>query len=163
MRHNEHQVRDVERWAREIGVDAVNVIDPCVRNMLEGHAYLPRDRKYWFYDEAAFEQGILKPKIVPDHECTWIWNSILVNWNGEAVPCCRDPNGENILGNVFEEGLMSVFNGKRAVAFRQRILDAQREVGICRLCSGYGVPRLQHREATGFTVERHTVNRVAAE
>jgi len=155
MRHNEHQVEDFIAWARALGADAVNVIDPCVRNMLEAHAYLTRDRKYWFYDEAAFEQGILKPKVVPDHECSWIWNSIVVNWNGEAVPCCRDPNGENILGNVFEDGLMGVFNGPRATAFRRRILAAQREIGICRLCSGYGVPQLQHKVPQHFSIARH--------
>lgn len=160
MRHNEHQVADFLSWARAAGADVANVIDPAVRNMLEAHAYLPRERKYWFYDEAAFERGVLKPKVVLDNECSWIWNSMVVNWNGDAVPCCRDPNGTQVLGNVFESGLKGVFNGERAIAFRNRILTAQREVGLCNLCSGYGVPRLEHERPPTFTIERHTVNRI---
>ncbi|NKC11592.1 MAG: radical SAM protein [Gammaproteobacteria bacterium] len=158
MRHNEHEVPEFLRWAEEIGVDIANVVDPCVRNMLEGYAYLPKDRKYWYYDEAAFEQGILKPKVVPDNDCVWIWNSIQVNWNGDAVPCCRDPNGLHVLGNVFEEGLMRVFNGARAREFRRRILTDQGSIDLCRLCSGYGMPTLVKRQPASFSVVHHTAS-----
>ncbi|TVR11195.1 MAG: radical SAM protein [Salinarimonadaceae bacterium] len=158
MRHNEHQVGDFLEWAKRIGIDRANVIDPGVRNMLEAHAYLPKDRKYWFYDEEAFERGILKPKKLPDNECVWIWNSIQLNWDGTAVPCCRDPNGKFPLGNVFEKGLKAVFNGEEATAFRRQILTAQGDVSICKLCSGYGLPELQRAKPTGFVIERHSVN-----
>mgnify|MGYP005846649391 CR=1 FL=1 len=158
MRHNEHQVKDFLEWARKIGVDRASVIDPCVRNMMEAHAYLPKDRRYWFYDEEAFARGILKPKKLPDNECVWIWNSIQLNWDGTAVPCCRDPNGRFPLGNVFERGLKQVFNGEAATAFRARLLKDQGGISICRLCSGYGLPRLQHAKPAGFTIARHSIN-----
>jgi MoaA/NifB/PqqE/SkfB family radical SAM enzyme len=158
MRHNEHQVNDFLEWARKIGVDRASVIDPCVRNMMEAHAYLPKDRRYWFYDEEAFARGILKPKKLPDNECVWIWNSIQLNWDGTAVPCCRDPNGRFPLGNVFERGLKQVFNGEAATAFRARLLKDQGGISICRLCSGYGLPRLQHAKPAGFTIARHSIN-----
>jgi radical SAM protein with 4Fe4S-binding SPASM domain len=156
MRHNEHEVADFLRWAKEIGVDIANVIDPCVRNMLEAHAYLPKDRKYWFYDEAAFEEGVLKPKVVRDNDCVWIWNSLQINWNGDAVPCCRDPNGHHVLGNVFEEGIGRVFNSARARDFRRRILTRQKEVDICRLCSGYGLPQMTRAKPMAFEIKRHS-------
>jgi radical SAM protein with 4Fe4S-binding SPASM domain len=158
MRHNEHEVPAFLEWAKEIGVDTANVIDPCVRNMLEGHAYLPKDKKYWFYDEMAFEQGVLRPKVVPDNECVWIWNSLQINWNGDAVPCCRDPNGKHILGNVFEDGLARVFNGQKARNFRQQILTDQGNIDICRLCSGYGQPTMIKEEPMHFSIKRHSFN-----
>lgn len=159
MRHNEHQVEEFLRWARAIGVDRANVIDPCVRNMAEAKRFLPEDRRYWYYDEEAFARGVLKPKKVPNNECVWIWNSIQLNWDGTAVPCCRDPNGLFALGNVFDQGLLAVFNGERATDFRRRILREQGKVPICRLCSGYGLPRLEHAKPAAFTVDRHTINR----
>lgn len=158
MRHNEHQVQDFLDWARKVGVDRANVIDPCVRNILEAYAYLPRDRRYWFYDEEAFARGVLRPKKLLDNECVWIWNSIQLNWDGTAVPCCRDPNGRFPLGNVFEQGLKKVFNGEAATAFRARLLQDQGSIPICRLCSGFGLPRLQHAKPAGFTIARHSVN-----
>lgn len=159
MRHNEHQVDEFQKWAKDVGVDAANIIDPCARNMLEAHAYLPKDRRYWFYDEEAFARGLLKPKRVPDNECVWVWNSIQLNWDGSAVPCCRDPQGQFVLGNVFDSGLRSVFNGEAATAFRRDILARQGEVSICKLCSGYGLPQLQHPKKPGFGITRHTINR----
>lgn len=156
MRHNEHEVSEFLRWAEEIGVDIANVIDPCVRNMFEGYAYLPEDKKYWYYDEKAFEKGILKPKVLPDNECVWIWNSMQINWNGDAVPCCRDPNGKHVLGNVFEDGIMKVFNGEKARNFRKKILTEQGKIDICKLCSGYGMPNLHHKAPADFSVVRHT-------
>jgi MoaA/NifB/PqqE/SkfB family radical SAM enzyme len=161
MRHNEHQVEDFLRWAKALGVDRANVIDPCARNMLEAHAYLPKNRRYWFYDEEAFERGLLKPKKLPDNECVWIWNSIQLNWDGSAVPCCRDPNALFPLGNVFEKGLRAVFNGEAATNFRRRLLNEQGQISICKLCSSYGLPRLEHARPAAFTVEHHTVNQKA--
>ena len=158
MRHNEHQVDDFLDWAKKIGVHRASIIDPCARNMLEAHAYLPKNRKYWYYDEEAFAQGILKPKKLPDNECVWVWNSIQLNWDGTAVPCCRDPNGKFPLGNVFERGVKAVFNGEAATAFRRRLLEEQGRISICKLCSGYGLPQLQHSKQAGFTIERHTIN-----
>lgn len=158
MRHNEHQVDDFLDWAKKIGIDRASIIDPCARNMLEAHAYLPKDRKYWYYDEEAFERGVLKPKKLPDNECVWIWNSIQLNWDGTAVPCCRDPNGKFPLGNVFEKGLNAVFNGEAATGFRRRLLEKQGAISICKLCSGYGLPQLQHAKPAGFTIQRHSVN-----
>jgi MoaA/NifB/PqqE/SkfB family radical SAM enzyme len=158
MRHNEHQVGDFLKWAKEIGVDRANIIDPCARNMLEAHAYLPENKKYWYYDEEAFAKGILKPKHLPDNECVWIWNSTQVNWDGSVVPCCRDPNGKFPLGNAFESGLRRVFNGEKATEFRRNILKAQGDVSICKLCSGYGLPQLEHARTPDFVIEHHSVN-----
>jgi MoaA/NifB/PqqE/SkfB family radical SAM enzyme len=158
MRHNEHEVDEFIKWSREIGVDLVNVIDPCVRNMLEGYAYLPRNRKYWYYDEKAFERGVLKPKVMPQNQCLWIWNSIQINWDGTAVPCCRDPLGQYIIGNVFEQGLWRVFNTKPARDFRRRILTNQHSMEICRLCSGYGLPEMDRKKPACFEIRRHTFN-----
>lgn len=163
MRHNEHEVDEFLDWAKDIGVDIANIVDPCVRNMLEAYAYLPKNRKYWFYDEQEFEKGKLKPKVLPDNECGWIWNSLQINWNGDAVPCCRDPNGKHILGNVFEEGLHKVFNGKRAREFRKKLLTDQGNIDICQLCSGYGLPTMQKDKPVNFSVVHHTTSPEQAE
>ena len=158
MKHNESQVPRFFEWAREIGVDKASVIDPCVRDVEEGKVFLTEDPKYWFYDRQAFEQGVLRPKVIPQNECTWIWNSTMINWNGDVVPCCRDPHGRHVFGNAFETSLKTIWNGEAIRAFRSRIIQDQGSVDICRLCSGYGVPKLHRPEVVEFIVEHHTVN-----
>jgi radical SAM protein with 4Fe4S-binding SPASM domain len=154
MRHNEHEVPTFLRWAKEIGVDRANVIDPCVRTVAQGHAMLPTDRRYWFYDEEAFQKGVLKPKVVPDNECTWIWNSTTINWDGTVVPCCRDPHGRHTFGNAFERPLRDIWNDQPIREFRRRIVSEQRRVDICALCSGYGVPPLGRAKPMSFDIQR---------
>ncbi len=158
MRHNEHEVPAFLRWAEEIGVDTANVVDPCVRNVVEGHAMLPKDRRYWFYDEEAFERGVLQPKKVPDNECLWIWNSAMINWDGTVVPCCRDPRGMHPFGNAFETSLAAVWNDEPIRDFRRAILTGQKAVDICRLCSSYGPPELQRTKPTDFRIVRHSID-----
>ncbi len=158
MRHNEHQVDAFLEWAESVGVDVANIIDPCARNMIEAHAYLPKDRKYWFYNEEAFNQGYLIPKVIPQNSCTWIWNSIQVNWDGTVVPCCRDTNGKHVLGNIFEDGIDKVFNSTQSIDFRSKILKSQGDIDICRLCSGYGLPSLEHSIPQEFNARNHSVN-----
>lgn len=160
MKHNEHQVPEFLEWAQAIGVDKANVIDPCVRSVAEGKQMLPEDRSYWFYDEEAFECGVLKPKHVPDNECTWVWNSTMINWNGDVVPCCRDPHGRHVLGNAFERPFREIWNGEPMLDFRRQIVSNQGQVDICRLCSGYGVPNLSRSRPMSFEVQRHTFNPV---
>lgn len=154
MKHNEHEVPEFMRWAEEVGVDVASVIDPCVRTVGQGKEMLPTDKRYWFYDDKAFEQGILKPKRLPNNECTWVWNSVVINWDGSVVPCCRDPNGLHVFGNILETPLKQIWNSKRVVDFRKRIAQNQGEVDICKLCSGYGVPQLMPQRKIGFSVQR---------
>ena len=163
MRHNEDQIPEFLNWAKAIGVDKANIIDPCVRSVAEGKIMLPENREYWFYDEEAFACGVLKPKQVPDNECTWVWNSTMINWNGDVVPCCRDPHGRHVFGNAFDRPFREIWNGKEVKAFRRQIVSNQGGVDICKLCSGYGVPNLLPSPPMGFEVQRHTFNPVFIE
>lgn len=161
MKHNESQVPEFLKWARGLGVDKANIIDPCVRSVAEGKLMLPENRDYWFYDEEAFSCGVLKPKHLPDNECTWVWNSTMINWNGDVVPCCRDPHGRHVFGNAFETPFKQIWNGEAITNFRRRIVSNQAGVDICTLCSGYGVPNLNRSRPVSFEVERHTFNPVS--
>jgi radical SAM protein with 4Fe4S-binding SPASM domain len=158
MRHNEHEIPEFLRWSKELGVDLVNIIDPCVRSVSEGHTYLPEDRKYWFYDEVAFNKGILKPKVVLNNECTWVWNSVMVNWDGSVVSCCRDPHGRLTFGNAFETPLKEIWRSQKMTDFRKKILTQQKDIDMCKLCSGFGVPQLIKKKPLDFEIRRHTLN-----
>jgi len=139
MKHNEHQVAEYHELMREIGVDTAAVVDPCVRTVEQGKQMLPTDKAHWYYDPDAFERGELRPRILPDNDCPWLYYSLTVHRNGDVVPCCRDPRGEEIVGNLLQEDLDAIWNGSRFVAFRERLHRDQGSIGICQLCSAYSV------------------------
>jgi radical SAM protein with 4Fe4S-binding SPASM domain len=139
MKHNEHEVDLFRRRMEELGIDRASVIDPVVRTVDQGKAYLPTDRERWLYDETAFANGLLRPKILPENVCPWIHYSMAIHVNGNVVPCCRDPRGAEVMGNLVAQGLEEIWNGSAYRDLRARIQRDQGSVEICRLCSSYPV------------------------
>jgi radical SAM protein with 4Fe4S-binding SPASM domain len=142
MKHNEHEVERFEREIKAMGADRTVVIDPCVRTIDQGKQFLPTDRKHWAYDEASFAQGVLRPKVLPDNVCPWIYYSMAIHVNGNVVPCCRDPRGTEVMGNIFEQSLEEIWNGPKFQDLRERVMRDQGSVEICRLCSSYPVSKI---------------------
>lgn len=137
MKHNEHETEIFKKKLLEMGADEAIIIDPCVRTIEEGHKFLPTDKKHWQYDVSAFEKGELKPNSLPPNECPWIYYSISIHVNGSVVPCCRDPLGVQVMGNLVTESLDEIWNGEKYVKFRKKLHKDQSQLDICRLCSAY--------------------------
>lgn len=142
MKHNEHEVEAAKRFAEEIGVDILHVINPRVLNWEQGKVYLPKDKRFWDYDYSLFERGVLRPKLVANNRCNWIYYSTNIYWNGNVVPCCRDPTGKHVMGNVFEQDLAEIWNNDHFRKFRKAIRTDQMSLTICRQCSSYPIPAL---------------------
>lgn len=143
MKHNEHEVEQFEEYMKKIGVDQWNVINPCVRNMEQAVAFLPEDKKYWIYDENSINQGILKINKNKKNRCDWIYYSLVVLVNGDVVPCCRDPKGLYVMGNLLKQNLDNFWNGKEYLDFRKKINNNQSEIMICDLCESYPMSQIK--------------------
>jgi radical SAM protein with 4Fe4S-binding SPASM domain len=66
--------------------------------------------------------------------CPFPWRYLVVQWNGDVVPCRRDCNGATVLGNVAGQSLREIWNGPAYAAFRQQMLAADYRNGICGPC-----------------------------
>jgi len=142
MKHNEHEVDYFLKFAQEIGADYANLDSPCVRSLEQGRQFLPQNDKYWLYDRKAFDKGILRPCLAPHNHCEWLYYSTTIQWNGDVVPCCRDAQGEYIMGNIFEQDFYEIWNGEKFREFRRKVNSDQKNLELCRLCSGFGIPSL---------------------
>ncbi len=143
MKHNEHEVDRYHLLMRELGIDGYQVIDPCVRTVEQARRMLPTDRRHWYYDPKGLDEGELRPRVRPRNDCPWIYYSITILVNGDVVPCCRDPKGLEVVGNLLGEDLDTIWNGRRFTEFRTRLLNDQGSIEICRLCSAYGPSAIQ--------------------
>ena len=137
MKHNEHEVDLFKQTMTDIGVDDAIVIDPCVRTIEEGKTYLPSDKSHWFYNPEAFDAGVLKPRFLPPNECPWISYSMSIHVTGNVVPCCRDPLGKHVMGNILTQSFEDIWNGEAYRAFRNKLHADQSQLDICKLCSAY--------------------------
>jgi radical SAM protein with 4Fe4S-binding SPASM domain len=144
MRHNEGEIKEFIEIAEKMGVDLKSIINPCVRTPQQGMDFLPQSDAYWIYERKKLEkEGCLVPKrIYPENSCPWLYYSITIHVDGNVVPCCRDPHGQHIVGNLLEQSLEDVWNGPKIRAFRSAVFSNQVKVDTCRLCPGEGLPPL---------------------
>ena len=142
MKHNEHEIETFQNHMAELGVDGITVINPCVRNISQGEQFLPENKKYWDYDVEDFKNGNLKPIIQSKNKCDWVYYSLCIHVNGDVVPCCRDPKGEMVMGNILTEDLDEIWNGQNYISFRKQLHKDQSQIKICQLCSSYPVSQV---------------------
>jgi radical SAM protein with 4Fe4S-binding SPASM domain len=140
MKHNEHQVEEFIHYCKKTGVDNYNIIGTCLREYSQGHQLLPSDTSYWIYDEAAFKNGLLTPKTRPNNYCEWIYFTTTILVNGDVVPCCRDPYGKYIFGNVFNKKFYAIWNNEKYKKVREIVAKNSNNCELCRLCEGYIAP-----------------------
>ncbi|HEX8192595.1 MAG TPA: radical SAM/SPASM domain-containing protein [Allosphingosinicella sp.] len=77
-----------------------------------------------------------------DSRCSYIWRRMVLNSDGQCVPCCRDQMAAFKLGSVREGGtLASVWNGPGYRRYRRHIRATQKKEVMCQRC-----PELVHQE-----------------
>lgn len=60
-------------------------------------------------------------KYRPFMPCPFPWQHLVVQWNGDIVPCCRDYNAANKLGNVRNFSLREIWNSSSYARFREQM------------------------------------------
>lgn len=142
IKHNEHQIDDFLKLCKKYGIKE-NLISPNVRNAKQGIELLPMNEKYVIYDKDILSSGILKLKNKRQNSCPWIWNSCVITWEGDVIPCCRDVHANLPMGNIFKSDLKSIWNNKKYRNFRKTILKNQKKIKICEICESFGTPHLK--------------------
>jgi len=71
----------------------------------------------------------------PYMPCPFPWQYVVVHYNGDIVPCCRDYNGVNKIMNVKEHTLKEIWNSKEYADFRnQHITGDYSGNNFCKEC-----------------------------
>jgi len=141
MKHNEHQVEDFKDYCKKIGVDDYNIIGTTARTAEQFKKYMPTDKDYHrFISEEAYEKNKLVPRHRPDNYCGWIYSSTTIMVNGDVVPCCYDPTGKYVLGNVFHENFYDIWNNEKYQYIRKQVANDSNNFDLCQLCFGEKIP-----------------------
>ena len=85
-------------------------------------------------DAGARFGGNAKPQKV----CSQIFKSLMINANGQVVPCCVDFKRINIIGNIKTENISEIWKGKILNEFRVKHLNGKgSEIRPCNSCEYY--------------------------
>lgn len=89
------------------------------------------------------------------HPCKFMWESLLVTWDGRVVPCCYDFDAKLVLGDLKTQTMDEIWNGPAYVELRKAELEGRNRSELCRNCSqapGYAsVQELIEQPEMNFT------------
>jgi radical SAM protein with 4Fe4S-binding SPASM domain len=144
MKQNENEIEGAVSLGKDLKVKTT-LISPCVRTPEQGREFLPSDESYWLYDRPGLEKSgqLIIKRVLPWGACPWVYYSITIQVDGNVVPCCRDPQGRYVMGNLFSDSLERVWNSKEFKRFRYQFSRRQDHLPLCALCPGEGTPDLK--------------------
>jgi radical SAM protein with 4Fe4S-binding SPASM domain len=133
VKPNEHQIPDVYKLAKELGVDQVALKTAQIYDYQNGSDLIPAADKYSRYrknDDGTFS---IKSKLF-DH-CWKMWHSCVITWDGKVVPCCFDKDADHVLGDLNKDSFRDIWYGKEYERFRSSLMRSRSEIEICKNCT----------------------------
>jgi radical SAM protein with 4Fe4S-binding SPASM domain len=151
MRHNESQVERMRTIAADLGVDRFIVktvgISPGMPDFERlAEELLPADLSESRYERRADGSFALKGR--PRCGCEYVFSTLVVNSDGDVVPCCYDIHSEHVMGNLFRQPLAEIWLGEKFREFRRQACARRDAVPICRHCPE-GRVRTRKTESVG--------------
>lgn len=134
MKHNEHEIEEIKQKAKDLEIDQLSFKTVQIYTK-DDIKFLPTNPKYRRYNISG-EEFEIKFKMM--NRCRRMWLQPVVNWNGDVSICCFDKDIEYPVGNVKEQSLLSIWQGKPFQKMRNAVLKNRQAFEICRNC-GEGV------------------------
>src|SRR3984957_6140380 len=99
VRPTKHQLDDIRRLAKEIGVDEVRFKTAQVYDYRQDpNGLIPANEKYSRYRKDGSGQYTIKNTL--DNHCWRLWHATVITWDGLVVPCCFDKDAQHPLGDL---------------------------------------------------------------
>ncbi len=133
VKPNEHQIGEVKKLARELGVDSVGLKTAQIYDYQQGSPLLPTLEEYSRYRKNADGSYRVKNHLL--NHCWKMWHSCVITWNGAVVPCCFDKDARYQLGDLQKDTFRQLWNGQPYRNFRQTLLQSRDQVEMCRNCT----------------------------
>ena len=134
VRHNEHQIKDVKRLAKEMGVDQVRLKTAQVYDFEnDPNGLIPSQAKYSRYKKGR--DGKMQFKGNNQKHCWRLWHDPVITWDGAVVPCCFDKDAQYKLGNLKQQSFKELWKEGTYNRFRSQVLQSRQNIDICANCS----------------------------
>jgi radical SAM protein with 4Fe4S-binding SPASM domain len=134
VRPNEHQIEEIKKLGKEIGVDQVRFKTAQVYDFEnDPNGLIPSIAKYSRYQKDR--DGKLKVKSGLNNHCWKLWHSNVITWDGLVVPCCFDKDATHRLGNLKTQSFREIWNNDNYRQFRRELMLSRKNIDICANCS----------------------------
>ncbi len=133
VKPNEHQIEEVKKLAKEIGVDDVKFKTAQIYDFENGNPLIPTIDKYSRY--AKQNDGAYKIKNKLANHCWKLQHSCVISWDGLVVPCCFDKDATHQLGDLKNKSFKEIWHNEQYKNFRKQLSVSRKNIDICANCS----------------------------
>jgi radical SAM protein with 4Fe4S-binding SPASM domain len=133
VKPNEHQISNVRKLARELGVDDVLLKTAQIYDYQNGSDLIPLDERYSRYRKNP--DGSYRIKNSMDNHCWKMWQSCVITWDGKVIPCCFDKDAHHVMGDLNKSSFEEIWTSDKYNNFRSTLLRSRSEVEMCRNCT----------------------------
>ncbi len=134
VKPNEHQVEDIKRLAKEIGVDEVRFKTAQVYDYeTDPNRLIPENQHFSRYIKN--EDGTYRPKNKLANRCWKMQHSNVITWDGLVVPCCFDKDAMHRMGNLKNQSFKEIWHNNNYIQFRSELMQSRKNIDICANCS----------------------------
>jgi radical SAM protein with 4Fe4S-binding SPASM domain len=133
VKPNEHQIPEIYRLAKNLGVDQVVLKTAQIYDYKNGSDLIPTQEQYARYKKKADGSYEIKNKLL--NHCWKMWHSCVITWDGKVVPCCFDKDAHYVLGDLNVKSFAEIWNGTDYKNFRSSLLRSRNEIEICKNCT----------------------------
>jgi radical SAM protein with 4Fe4S-binding SPASM domain len=134
VKPNEHQIEDIKKLAKEIGVDEVRFKTAQVYDFEnDPNGLIPTNNKYSRYKKDKSGKQVPKNRMV--NRCWKLWHANVITWDGLVVPCCFDKDALHKMGDLKSNSFKEVWKSNAYKKFRTEIGTGRKNIDICSNCS----------------------------
>ena len=133
LKTNEHQMEDVQKLCKDLGVDELQFKTAQVYDYKNGSPLIPTIDKYSRYRQKA--DGTWKFKNKLPNKCYRMWSGCVISWDGLVVPCCFDKDAKYRLGELKDKPFKEIWKSEKYNKFRRKVFTKRAQIDICRNCS----------------------------
>lgn len=133
VKPNEHEIPKIKQLAKEYGVDKVAFKTAQIYDYENGSDLIPTIDKYSRYRSNG--DGTYSIKNELENKCWKMWQSCVITWDGQIIPCCFDKDASHSMGNVSEMSFEEIWYSKSYQNFRNALLTSRSEIEICKNCT----------------------------
>jgi len=133
VKPNEHQIPEIYRLAKEMGIDEVKLKTAQIYDYEKGSPLIPTIDKYSRYHKQNDGTYSIKNELL--NHCWKLWHACVITWDGLVVPCCFDKDALHRLGDLKKQNFRSIWHNKAYTGFRKQLLKGRENIDICTNCT----------------------------
>ena len=133
VKPNEHQIDEVYKLGKELGVDEVRLKTAQIYDYENGNELMPTISKYSRYHKTKSGKYAIKNTL--ENHCWKLWHSSVITWDGLVVPCCFDKDATHQLGDLKNSTFKHLWKSEKYNVFRGAVLRSRSEIDICTNCT----------------------------